>query len=168
MLCFHDSRGIAIVLRLGGGHSDRFRNPRCVVDDSSLVNLKLTSSRAAFASISMGAVGECNVSFIDGLKILAVRIALQHLHDWGLELVVAEQKRSRGMTPEMMQQMQSSQEVWSAGQIHEATKTSDAKDLFTASAGEPVKAADEFQVFETELLLKLLDFVFALGIVILC
>ena len=138
-----------------------------MVDDSSLVNLKLTSGRATFASVSVGAVGEHNVSFIDRHEIFVVRVVLQHLHDWRLQMVMMKQKRLRRMTPEMVQQMQGGQEMWSAGQIHEATKTSDAKDLFTASAGEPIETTNEFQVLETELLLKLLDFVFVLGIVIL-
>ena len=71
------------------------------------------------------------------------------------------------MTPEMVQQMQGGQEMWSAGQIHEATKASDAKDLLATSAGEPIETTNEFQALETELLLKLFDFVFVLGIVIL-
>ena len=36
-----------------------------------------------------------------------------------------------------------------------------------ASAGEPVKASNEFEVFGTELLLKLLDFFLVFGVVIL-
>ena len=63
--------------------------------------------------------------------------------------------------------MQGSQEVRSAGQIHKATQSSSAKDFFTASAGEPIEAPNEFEVFETKLLLKLLDFFLVFGVVIL-
>ena len=41
----------------------------------------------------------------------------------------------RGMTAEVVEQMQGGQEVRSAGQIHKSTQSSSAKDLFTASAG---------------------------------
>ena len=63
--------------------------------------------------------------------------------------------------------MQGSQEVGCAGQIHKSTQSLSAKDPFTASAGEPVKASNEFEAFETELLFKLLDFFLVFGVVVL-
>ena len=63
-------------------------------------------------------------------------------------------ERLQGMTMEVVQQMQGGQEVGPAGQIHESTRSLSAKGLLTASAGEPVKAPNEFKVFETKLLLK--------------
>ena len=52
-------------------------------------------------------------------------------------------------------------------QANSQSDTSSAKDFFTASAGKPVKASNEFKAFETKLLLKLLDFFLAFGVVIL-
>ena len=76
-------------------------------------------------------------------------------------------ERFWGMTTEVMQQVQGGQEMRPAGQIHESTQSSSAKELLTASAGEPVAASSEFEAFETKLLLKSLDFFFVLGVVIL-
>ena len=107
-----------------------------------MADLKLAGGGVAFTSISMGAVGKHNMSLIDCQKILAIWVASEHFPDWQLKVVMTKDERLWRMTTEMVQQMQGSQEVGPAGQIHKLTQALDAKDLLAASAGEPVKATN--------------------------
>ena len=79
---FHDGCRATIVFGFSRRHGHGFWDPRGVADDTSLADLKLAGSGATFAGISMGAVSKCHLSFIDCQKILAIRIVLEHFHDW--------------------------------------------------------------------------------------
>ena len=97
-----------IVFGFSRRHGHGVWDPRGMADDTSSADLKLADSRTTFACISMGAVSKHHMSFTDCQKVLVIWIVLEHPHDWGLEIVMTADEGFRGMTAEVVQQMQGS------------------------------------------------------------